>query len=386
MDFLHIEPPLKVISSHQVQPKKSAGLLDYFKVASVLLGAGRGERGGISGPRHRNGARRFRWRGARDGLWPRPPASQRHSTRRRRRDAADGPSTPAADGVKSRRRHRVRRRLDDGLGGHMVEPRRRRRWRHRRLGPSAATLPRLLDDGGGLVPAPLAHPLELLPRALAQEYVLPAVGPRRVARNGDVRRVLGGRGRGAFLQPLAVTVEYRLAVVDGLLVGADESPVWSAHDGSVARVERLEAHPVRETARHDVDRLEDLQRPNLLDDEVAVELGERVVLVGPQAADEMRLGVDQRAEKVVESRVEILREGRHGLIAEHELRGRRGRDSEGGASGSALVLAASVGRGRGRQSPDLIPEEVSGEAKIARVAVEDGDEIIGDDVPIRVWN
>ena len=50
------------------------------------------------------------------------------------------------------------------------------------------------------------------------------------------------------------------------------------------------------------------------------------------------------------------------------------------------MLAASVGRGRGRQSPDLIPEEVSGEAKIARVAVEDGDEIIGDDVPIRVWN
>ena len=368
----------KAVSSHQVQSKEGAGLLDNFQVASVLEGVGRGDRRGIHGPRDH----RFRWRRARDGLWPRPSASQRHSTRRRRRNAADGPAA-SANGVKSRRRRRGHRGLDDGLGGRREEERRRRR--HRRLAPSAPALPRLLDGGGGLVPAPLAHPLELLPRALAEEDVLPAVGPRRVARNGDVRRVLGGRGRGAFLQPLAVTVEYRLAVVDGLLVGADESPVWSAHDGSVARVERLEAHPVRETARHDVDRLEDLQRPNLLDDEVAVELGERVVLVGSEAADEVRLGVDQRAEEVVEARVEVLREGRHGLVTEHELRGRGGRDAEGGAPGSALVLTrTAVGGRRGRQGLDLVPEEVSGEAEIARVAVEHGDEIIGDDVPIRV--
>ena len=372
----------KLKSSHQVQPKEGAGLLDNFKVASVLLGAGRGERRGIHSPGDRGGAHRFRWRGARDRLWPRPSASQRHSTRRRRRDAADGPAAASTNGVKSRRRHRVRRWLDDGLGGRLVEER-----RHRRLAPSVPTLPGLLDDGGGLVPAPLSHPLELLPRALAQEDVLPAVGPRGVARDRDARRILVDGGRRPFLQFLAVTVEDGLAVVDGLLVGAAERPVRPPHDGPVARVERLEAHPVRKPARHDVDRLEDLQRADLLDDEVAVELGERVVLVGPEAADEVRLGVDQRAEEVVESRVEVLRERRDGLVTEHELRGRRGRDAEGGAFGSARLrttATATLGRRRGRQGLDLVAEEVGGEAEIARVAVEDGDEIIGDDVPIRV--
>ena len=189
-------------------------------------------------------------------------------------------------------------------------------------------------------------------------------------------------------QPAAVAVEDGLAVVDGLLVGAAEQPA-RPHDGPVARVEGLEAHPVREAARHDVDRLEDLQRADLLDDEVAVELGERVVLVGSEAADEVRLGVDQRAEEVVESGVEVLRERRHGLVAEHELRGRRGRDAEGGAARAARVGTGgggggAVGRGRGRQRLDLVPEEVSGEAEIARVAVEDGDEIIVDDVPVCV--
>ena len=112
------------------------------------------------------------------------------------------------------------------------------------------------------------------------------------------------------------------------------------------------------------------------------------MLVGPEAADEVRLGVDQRAEEVVESGVEVLRERRDGLVAEHELRGRRGRDAEGGAPRAARVGSGggdgAVGRGRGRQRLDLVPEEVSGEAEIARVAVEDGDEIIVDDVPVRV--
>ncbi len=50
-------------------------------------------------------------------------------------------------------------------------------------------------------------------------------------------------------------------------------------------------------AGHEVDRLEDLEGADLLDDEPAPELTARFLLVGAQAPDEVRLGVHQRPVK-----------------------------------------------------------------------------------------
>lgn len=71
----------------------------------------------------------------------------------------------------------------------------------------------------------------------------------------------------------------------------------------------------KRTSGHEVDRLQDLQGPYLSADDRPVEMGGRLGAVGAHAADEVRLGVHERPEQVVEPRVEVLRERRDGVVA-----------------------------------------------------------------------
>ena len=166
--------------------------------------------------------------------------------------------------------------------------------------PSAPPAPRPLRHPGGGVAPLLAHALQQLPRPLAEEDVLPAVGPRRVAREDVAAAAAAAAAAAGLLDGPAVAVQDGLAVVDGLLVRPEEPPVPPCEQ-AVPRAEGLEAHPVREAAGHQLDGLRDLEGANLGGHEGPVELGQGVVGVGAEAADEVRLGVHQRPQQVVQS-------------------------------------------------------------------------------------
>ena len=164
-----------------------------------------------------------------------------------------------------------------------------------------------------------------------------------------------------------------LTVLQGQLIAPRENA--DGRQRAVARVEVLEPHPVRETAGHEVDRLEDLQRPDLLNHEPAVEVRRAAGLVWPHAAHKVWLGVHEGAQQIVQPRVEVLRQGRHGLVAVQELRVGRRRDAERDAARNRLL---------GVQRLDLRPEQVGHEPETAVLFVEDRDQVVGDDVTVRV--
>ncbi len=94
----------------------------------------------------------------------------------------------------------------------------------------------------------------------------------------------------------------------------------------------------------------------------------------------------QSSEEVVETRVEVLRERGHGLLAVEQLRGRdggrgRGRDAETDAAstwlGRVVMLLLLEGL-------DLVAEEVRREAEVARVPVEDRHQVVRDHVAVRI--
>ena len=85
-------------------------------------------------------------------------------------------------------------------------------------------------------------------------------------------------------------------------------------------------------------------------------------------------------------RVKILRERWNRFVTVEQLifriRGCRGRRNP---ETDATRTRGSLHRGRKwRQSFDLVPEEVSGEAEVAAVAGENGDDVVRYDVTIRV--
>ena len=101
------------------------------------------------------------------------------------------------------------------------------------------------------------------------------------------------------LECLAVAVEYGFAVIHSLLVGPEElSTFFYQHPESGTK--GLESHPVGESASHQVDRLRHLERAHLRCHQSAIELRHGVVHVGANAADEVGLGMDQRAEEIVQ--------------------------------------------------------------------------------------
>ena len=66
---------------------------------------------------------------------------------------------------------------------------------------------------------------------------------------------------------------------------------------------------MRQTSRHQVDSLQNLERSDLLDDKTATELIAHVRLIGTDAADKVRFGLDQGSKEVVKTGVEVLGEG-----------------------------------------------------------------------------
>ena len=170
--------------------------------------------------------------------------------------------------------------------------------------PGQSPSPHRLKSGGEVVPFLRPESLQQLARPLRQEDVLLTEGP------------VTGHGAAALLPPLQLrpeVVEDLLALLHhGLLLPGD---CLDGGQQSVATVEVLEPHPVREPPRHQVDGLQHLQRPNLLDDEAPAELIAGLRLVGSDTADEVRLRLDQGPQQVVQPGVEVLGQGRHRLVS-----------------------------------------------------------------------
>ena len=69
------------------------------------------------------------------------------------------------------------------------------------------------------------------------------------------------------------------------------------------------------TSGHEVDSFKDLKSSDLAANNSPVEIARLFGTVGAHAPDEMRLGMNERAEQIVQSCVKILRQRRHGIVA-----------------------------------------------------------------------
>lgn len=149
-----------------------------------------------------------------------------------------------------------------------------------------------------------AQALELLSDALAEEDVPLAEGPASARAVETALELLG-------------ILQNELGVFDGLLLAPAQ--LLERSDQSVARVERLEAHPVRVACRanqvressapqvfgssctsivrlttsHEIDGFQNLKRSYLTHGNVPIELQGRLGRVAPHAPDEMRPRVHQ---------------------------------------------------------------------------------------------
>lgn len=68
------------------------------------------------------------------------------------------------------------------------------------------------------------------------------------------------------------------------------------------------------TSGHEVDSFEDLKSADLATDNSPVEITRLFGTVGPHASDEVRLGMNERTEQIVQSCVKVLRQRRHGIV------------------------------------------------------------------------
>ena len=66
---------------------------------------------------------------------------------------------------------------------------------------------------------------------------------------------------------------------------------------------------------HEIHGFEDLKASDLVADDETIEALGYLLRVGPDAPNEVRLGVDQSPQQIVQSRVEVLRQRRHRLVS-----------------------------------------------------------------------
>lgn len=99
-------------------------------------------------------------------------------------------------------------------------------------------------------------------------------------------------------------LENELDVLHRLLLGPSE--LLERRQKPVPRVEGLEPHSVRVTTRHEVDRLQDLKRPDLSHGHVPVELVLTLTGVASDAAHKVRSRVHEGSQQIVQSRVKVL--------------------------------------------------------------------------------
>lgn len=120
----------------------------------------------------------------------------------------------------------------------------------------------------------------------------------------------------AILQLLSV-LQYQLGILDRLFLAS--SQLFERSDQSVSRVESLETHTMRISTGHEIHRFQNLQRANLSHRHVTIELHWSLGSITAYASNKVRTSVHEGTQKIVQSSVKVLGEGRDWLVAVHPV-------------------------------------------------------------------